>query len=143
MRGQLSNVEDIKRALMGGKSTLTLVSKSTGTRYTFRFNRPPGDDPQRVVWVKALVGADNETSYKYLGAYWPKDQAFRPKGAEPSSRAVAWMLAILRDKPDSLLSQAEVWHEGTCARCGRKLTVPESIASGFGPECRSKSSNGV
>jgi hypothetical protein len=28
-----------------------------------------------------------------------------------------------------------VWHEGSCARCGKKLTVPESIESGFGPEC--------
>jgi hypothetical protein len=30
-----------------------------------------------------------------------------------------------------------VWHEGRCGRCGRKLTVPESIESGFGPECAS------
>ena len=29
----------------------------------------------------------------------------------------------------------EIWHEGKCGRCGRKLTVPESIACGFGPEC--------
>ena len=29
----------------------------------------------------------------------------------------------------------EVWHEGKCGRCGAKLTVPESVASGFGPEC--------
>jgi len=28
-----------------------------------------------------------------------------------------------------------VFHEGACGRCGRTLTVPESIASGFGPEC--------
>ena len=29
----------------------------------------------------------------------------------------------------------EVWHEGRCGRCNRALTVPESIASGIGPEC--------
>lgn len=29
----------------------------------------------------------------------------------------------------------EVWHEGRCGRCGRALTVPESIASGIGPVC--------
>lgn len=29
----------------------------------------------------------------------------------------------------------EFWHEGRCARCSRRLTVPESVASGFGPEC--------
>src|ERR1700675_3055956 len=25
---------------------------------------------------------------------------------------------------------------GKCGRCGKPLTVPESIASGFGPDCR-------
>jgi hypothetical protein len=29
----------------------------------------------------------------------------------------------------------EIWHEGRCGRCGRKLTVPESIHNGYGPEC--------
>jgi hypothetical protein len=29
----------------------------------------------------------------------------------------------------------EFWHEGRCAQCGKRLTVPESIQSGFGPEC--------
>jgi hypothetical protein len=28
-----------------------------------------------------------------------------------------------------------VYHKGQCGRCGRELTVPESIKSGFGPEC--------
>ena len=28
----------------------------------------------------------------------------------------------------------EVWHEGRCGKCGRKLIVPESIARGIGPE---------
>jgi hypothetical protein len=39
--------------------------------------------------------------------------------------------AHIDDLPESL----EIWHEGSCLRCGRKLTVPESIESGYGPEC--------
>jgi hypothetical protein len=31
-----------------------------------------------------------------------------------------------------------IWHEGRCGRCGRRLTVPESIESGYGPECIGK-----
>jgi hypothetical protein len=38
--------------------------------------------------------------------------------------------------PDS--DKLEVWHEGRCGRCGRRLTVPESIESGLGPECATK-----
>ena len=29
----------------------------------------------------------------------------------------------------------EVWHEGRCGRCGRKLTTPQSVETGFGPVC--------
>tara|TARA_R110002096_G_scaffold84290_4_gene194649 strand:+ start:14 stop:667 length:654 start_codon:yes stop_codon:yes gene_type:complete len=32
----------------------------------------------------------------------------------------------------------EIWHEGKCSRCGRKLTVPSSIATGLGPVCATK-----
>jgi hypothetical protein len=35
----------------------------------------------------------------------------------------------------ALPSGWEFRHEGRCGRCGRTLTVPESIDSGFGPEC--------
>ena len=134
MRGQLHSASDVLDSVLGGKSTLTIVSRKTGVRYTYKFNRPPGDDPSRCVWVKVLVGSDNETSYKYLGVLWPKDMVFRPKGS--GGEPIAWMVNTLRERPAALLDAAEVWHEGTCARCGRKLTVPESIASGFGPECR-------
>ena len=33
------------------------------------------------------------------------------------------------------ITKADGWHEGRCGRCGRKLTVPESIEAGYGPEC--------
>lgn len=33
------------------------------------------------------------------------------------------------------LGRIEVWHEGRCGRCARRLTVPESILIGIGPEC--------
>ncbi len=36
--------------------------------------------------------------------------------------------------------QLEVWHEGCCGKCGRKLTDAESIARGIGPECYGKMS---
>ena len=29
----------------------------------------------------------------------------------------------------------ELWHEGRCGKCGRVLTVPTSISTGFGPDC--------
>ena len=29
----------------------------------------------------------------------------------------------------------EIYHDGRCGKCGRQLTVPASIETGFGPEC--------
>jgi hypothetical protein len=54
----------------------------------------------------------------------------------PSARAFDWTWRhIARGiMPDAL----EIWHEGRCGRCARRLTVPESIAQGFGPECIGK-----
>lgn len=34
--------------------------------------------------------------------------------------------------------QVELHHCGKCGRCGRKLTNPESIARGIGPECATR-----
>lgn len=35
----------------------------------------------------------------------------------------------------SLPESVEVWHEGGCCHCNRKLTVPASIELGMGPDC--------
>lgn len=32
---------------------------------------------------------------------------------------------------------------GTCRRCNRTLTVPESLSDGYGPECRRKVAEGL
>lgn len=135
--GQLSTAQDVLRAMSAGRATLTLVSRKTGNRFTYKFTRPKGDDPNRCIWVKVLTGADNESSYWYLGVIWPKDMKFVAKGngTMPSAVAMRWAVDMLREFPEDLLVKAEVWHEGTCCRCGRKLTVPSSIASGIGPEC--------
>jgi DNA-directed RNA polymerase subunit RPC12/RpoP len=37
-----------------------------------------------------------------------------------------------------LPEQIKVYHEAKCARCGHRLTVPESIETGFGPNCLEK-----
>lgn len=35
-----------------------------------------------------------------------------------------------------LTENINVYHHGICCKCGRKLTTPESLESGIGPECR-------
>lgn len=134
---RITDVADIKRFVLGGNARFTLVSKKTGTRFTYRARKPePGD----LTFVSLMNGPDNESSYEFLGTIFP-DGSYRhgkrSRIAESaaSATAFAWFHAIVAAGriPDTL----EFWHEGRCGRCGRTLTVPESIATGFGPECAS------
>lgn len=128
------------RYMLGGKATLTLRSKRTDTRFTYRIDK--SDDGQ-VYFVRVLNGPDNNADYQFLGTIFPNEllgtHVFRHSrksriGADaPSVVAFAWTLGMLKRGIDS--PYLEIWHEGSCGRCGRRLTVPESIASGFGPEC--------
>jgi len=54
------------------------------------------------------------------------------------AKVFEWLWRTRLSTASELPDQVEVWHEGRCARCGRRLTVPESISSGFGPECITK-----
>ena len=136
-------VKDIKDFMFAGNARLTLVSKNTGARYTYRIrqpkNRPGATFAKRVPhFVQVLTGPDNAENYKYIGTLF--DKAVFAYGAKstihrdaPSIRVFEWFWG--RVTAQFLPSSLEVWHEGRCGRCGRALTVPESIERGIGPEC--------
>lgn len=117
---------------LAGYATITVQGREA--RFTYKIvasdpdpNRPP------VHFVRVLTGPDNESHYEFLGTIF-KD-GFRVSGksrighAAPSAVAFQW----LERNWESTF--AKVWHEGVCGRCGRKLTVPESIETGLGPTC--------
>ena len=49
------------------------------------------------------------------------------------ARGFAWFWRILNG--GTFPATFEIWHEGRCAACARRLTVPQSIATGLGPDC--------
>ena len=134
-----SSVSAFKQFALAGNARFTLVSKKTGTRFTFRI-RHPGED--RPWFVSLLTGSDNESDYTFFGTIF-LDGTFRPSKKSPigptapSVKGFDWFWKHLtaNDPFDLLPPQVNVHHEGRCGRCGRALTVPESIESGFGPEC--------
>lgn len=150
--GRLPTPAAVLAYMAAGKATMTVVSRRTGARFTYKFTRPAHDPAAaavraRPIWVAVLAGADNEDSYTYLGTIWPAPAGgpaalayrhgakSRVAATAPSVRAVAWAVRLLNEAPQVIMEQAEFWHASTCGRCGRKLTVPASIGSGFGPEC--------
>lgn len=138
MSGQITNAKQALTFILGGKATVTLVSLASGNRYTYKINKAEKRNPNDAdVWfVKLLNGADNYSNYVYIGMI--KNNQFvwtgKSRVAQDAPSFIGFNFCFTK-LVGSAINGFEVWHEGKCGRCGRKLTVPESIASGFGPEC--------
>jgi hypothetical protein len=127
---QIKDVDAIRRFMLAGLATFTLRSKPTGKRYTFKVARY---EPGRYN-VNLLVGPDQ---YSRIG--WFDGTGFHAQiTGSALLQACAAFQWFIRARPAKIDEQVEFWHAGRCARCGRELTVPESIESGFGPECARK-----
>jgi len=139
MQAQLS-VENAKTFMKGGKAVFTLQSKRTGQHFTYRASKPKGKTDDDVIFVAVLTGSDNETAYTYAGLL-KEDRVQTTGGSKikadaPSITALNWALRHLHK--GQLHPDLAIFHEGRCCRCGRKLTTPESIQNGIGPECSKK-----
>jgi len=132
--------------ITAGNAKVTFESLKTKTHFTYKVQRAENRDgtPANRWFVKVLNGPDNENDYAYIGLIDTKfngtvfrqtDKA-RFKADAPCVKAFSWAWNHLErgHLPDRLV----IRHEGVCGRCGRTLTVPESIDSGLGPECREK-----
>lgn len=133
---QMESVEDVREFALAGNARLTLVSKRTGTRFTFRIRQP---EPEKPHFVSLLTQPDNESGYTFFASIFERRElrhGMRSRLAHdaPGPAAFRWFWKHLCEQ-NALHPQLEVWHEGRCGRCGRPLTVPESISNGLGPEC--------
>ena len=140
-----TNAADIKTYTLAGNATLTLTSQKTGARYTFRIgqakDRETGER-QPMWFVGLLTGPDNYADYTYMGIISGAQHMFRltakSRYAADSVPVKAFEFFWNRVVEEQMPPQMEIRHEGSCGRCGRKLTVPESIDRGIGPECAGK-----
>ncbi len=144
----ISDAKLIMQFIYGGKAVFTLRSTETNSRYTYRVNEKVETGRPTVYFVGLLAGPDNESDYTYLG--WIRNNQFgltKKSFANglteqtPSIKAFAW--AFTNFVKGVVPEKLEFWHAGRCARCGRALTVPQSIEDGFGPECITKVGMGM
>lgn len=134
---KFTDAKAARNFILSGNAYLTLRSLKTQTRYTFRVKKAAD---RNVFWVSTLYGPSNTKDYAYVGmiaegVYKPYTARGRERSPQSLGFEWAWAKLQLGEIPADLL---EVWHEGRCGVCGRKLTNPDSIAAGIGPECAIK-----
>lgn len=138
--GELKGWE-LLRFVVAGKATFTIKNNRSGRRFTYKVSAKKYKKEDKVqepiFYVKLLTGPRR---FSYMGMI--AQGTFRkttanttiPKEAH-SFIAFSWFWNEGVSKGKVPPPFVQVWHEGKCGRCGRPLTVPESIKSGYGPCC--------
>lgn len=125
----------VKHFVFAGNATFTLLSKKTGTRFTYKC--AIGRDDKNASFIRLRTGSDHWTFVGVIQERTRYVHATRKSRIIQSAESIValkWFIyQISNDRlPNDKL---EVWHEGRCGKCGRELTVPSSIAAGIGPIC--------
>lgn len=137
-----------KTFITAGKAIFTLElasdfasQHSLPAHYTFKVNKK-----ENTWFVSLLTGPDNYANYSYLGLLRPENgQVILTRKSRYN--AETWVVKLLQRTLQRVWAGEQValenagfrlHHEGKCGRCGRRLTVPESIETGLGPECAGK-----
>jgi hypothetical protein len=131
--------------------TITVRNRSTDEHRTFQVKTQKDDAKfmpgKRLVSI--LSGSDNTRDYTSFGlinsggsiTLWRKLQG------SPAYRAYSHMLQHPEVYEDCCTEKAPLGYEflfsGTCRKCNRKLTCPESIHSGIGPVCAANITGGM
>lgn len=138
MTAQITAPDQALKFMLAGKATFTVRSEATGNYVTYQVRN----------WKKAKYGTMHFVSVRtgndYASIGVVRDgSSFSHSDKDgldindPRVRGFRYVFDHLI-RGHHMPPKAAIWHEGTCGRCGRALTHPDSIASGIGPECASK-----
>ena len=116
-----------------GHRTVSIETQADDARFA------PG---KRV--VSLLVGPDDWQGFGFVSqdsriAVWTKYRGH--DGQASDCEKIASVLVDLFLRPDTTPLAAAgyvILGEATCTRCNRRLTTPDSILAGIGPDCRTR-----
>lgn len=138
----IQDVNVARTFTLGGNATFTVEGKSK--RFTFKVE--VCRDKPELWFVKVLTGSQD---WSYLGtirqfpdgvthAYKHGAKSRISETATSALTAKYVFRSLFGTGYQATFNKYDFYHEGTCGRCGRPLTDPESIQSGIGPVCRGK-----
>ena len=117
--------------ILGGHATFTIVSRNTGTRFTYRVQQKPDTNPP--LYFVSVLGS----RYEFLGII-SHDGRYRHgrksdyDATTPCSQAFGYLMRHV-DHLDTV--PIDFYPSTKCCRCGKTLTNPTSIDLGIGPDC--------
>lgn len=130
-RYPMTDYRQIRSFALAGDAKISLRSKKSGKHFTYRIKEGHGG----MWWVTRKTTDD----YIYLGLI--DSSGFRASQKTTAEARISkqfdvflWFWTMLSIK-DRIHPDLEVFHEGSCGACGRELTDPESVRTGFGPTC--------
>lgn len=115
-------------------ASFTIRSKNTGKDFTYKIKRAVFGGK----WYTYIFVEKSYLHFDYLGTYfqgqiWLKKQPIKT----PAAIAIGWVLGKVDEKRFMYLdTKIDVFHLGSCLRCGATLTDATSIEHGLGPICR-------
>jgi hypothetical protein len=139
-----------KDFITAGKATFTLElphewasAHRCKPHYTYKVRKKVGNDGRPVFFVSILSGPNNESDYRYIGilTFDGQVRTTAKSALHAESMPVRLLNRSLRlvwQGDATAMEEAgfQLHHEGKCGHCGRKLSTPESLRTGFGPKCR-------
>ena len=135
-----------KDFMLAGKSRFTVANSETLNRFSFKVSkRKKKEETDTDIWFVSvdtnLANRKKITStfqYNYLGYIVNNKYHYGIKKSKLGidsdyNKVFSWLFKTVMNNtaPDKL----QFFHNNHCARCGKTLRIPESIISGFGPEC--------
>ena len=137
------NSADALKFVLAGHSIFTIRKIETDGRFTYRVTVPEDQKEHPTLYfVSVLTGSDNNSDYSYIGYIRAQNNGSytfyygnKSKLSKTAPSVVVFEAVFNLLLQGIELKKLEIWHEGKCGRCGRTLTVPESIESGYGSEC--------
>jgi hypothetical protein len=131
---KITNTKEALKFMFAGKSIITFLNSQSGNRFTFKVKQAKDSN---LFFVSVLTSPD---TYTYIGTCIEGNYKHGKKStiSQDAQSVKVFNFMLNRLKTDNLPDFLEVWHEGHCGKCGKRLTVPSSILNGLGPECIKK-----
>lgn len=133
---QFTDIHNLTKYVFAGVAVIKLHNSKTDRGFTFKISKNKSN--QNLFYIYLLT---HNKHYRFLGGYSFKQgyiHSFRSVIVDTSLsvKAIQWFFTklqfgnLLRDFP-----HISVFHVGICGRCGKQITSPESIQTGYGAKC--------